>query len=154
MTGSAIDSSSTSYTLAQHSPNNHKQFLLDLTAASMSSDANPFVSDTASPSGSPTNSASPSATPSSGASDSGGVVEVGYSAMMIADYQKAHGIIMGVTAVLLFPLGAIFMRALGGVWTHAAFQIFSLVALIVGFGLGVRLGHITDLVSYSPSNIY
>lgn len=61
-------------------------------------------------------------------------------------YQKAHGVIMSVVILLLFPLGAIFMRIGGGMMGHASLQLGSLVALLVGFGLGIKLGNLKGLV--------
>ena len=53
---------------------------------------------------------------------------------------------MGVTVVLLFPLGATYMRLFGNAQMHALLQIFSLVSLLCGFGVGVRLAQMTDYV--------
>lgn len=162
-TGSAINSASLSYTIAQHSTSNYRQFDFDLTQASISSDANPFVSSSSttgsSSSGTATGS-SPSSTASSGSSSgdnsgdnsgSSGAKVVGTSFTKIANYDKAHGIIMGVTVVLLFPLGAIFMRMGTSSWMHGAWQLVSLVALLVGFGLGIRLKDLRNYVG-APSS--
>jgi len=51
---------------------------------------------------------------------------------------------MGVTIVFLFPMGAIFMRLVGWPIMHAVLQIFALCLLIVGFGLGIKLGQFRD----------
>jgi len=51
---------------------------------------------------------------------------------------------MAVTVVLLFPLGASYMRLFGGPMVHAGLQIFSLIALLCGFGLGIKLAKLTD----------
>ena len=56
---------------------------------------------------------------------------------------------MGLTILVLFPLGAIAMVLFGKWWIHAAFQIFSLVMLTVGFGLGIRLAKLNDNVGHS-----
>jgi len=53
---------------------------------------------------------------------------------------------MGVTVVLLFPLGAIFQRLVGTALLHGAIQVLALALLIVGFGLGVKLGQLRDLL--------
>jgi hypothetical protein len=57
---------------------------------------------------------------------------------------------MGITVVLLFPLGATYMRLFGSAQTHALLQIFSLCALLCGFGLGIKLATLTDYV-HAPS---
>ncbi len=39
----------------------------------------------------------------------------------------------------------------GGIWLHGAWQLLSLVCLVVGFGLGVHLAKLTSLVSLISS---
>ena len=58
--------------------------------------------------------------------------------------DKVHGIIMGVTVVLIFPLGAMSWKLLNRVfsprsllWIHVGCQVVGLALLITGFGLGV-----------------
>lgn len=66
------------------------------------------------------------------------------------DLAKAHGTVMGVTFVIVFPLGAVLMRVAkfkGAVWVHAAVQLLGWALMIAGLGLGVRLGKIVDYVS-------
>ena len=58
---------------------------------------------------------------------------------------------MGVTVVLLFPIGALFMRLVGNAMLHAVLQVFSLLALIVGFGLGVKLAKLKFYVRLPPT---
>ena len=56
--------------------------------------------------------------------------------------RKAHGIIMGIAFVLVYPLGAILIRLLsfsGLVWVHAATQIFAYMLALTGLGLGVYI---------------
>ncbi|KAK0114846.1 hypothetical protein ONS96_013328 [Cadophora gregata f. sp. sojae] len=164
--GSAIDSTSTSATLRQHSGNNRVEAQVDLSKASISSDSNPFVS-ASTPAGSPNSGSSSSPTTaasgsnptsSSGSgsgnnnggnnngnsnSNNGGVTfGSGSDFQAITDYQKAHGIVMGVVVVLLFPFGAMFVRLGGSGIVHGVLQVLSLCALLVGLGLGVKL---TDL---------
>ncbi|KAA8567488.1 hypothetical protein EYC84_010497 [Monilinia fructicola] len=144
--GSPIDSSSTSYTINQHGDDSYRQFTYNLTTASIDSDENPFLSVVASSSRSGSSSTSSAAQqPSSGSgynpgNGSGeGSQEYGTSTSTINAYNVAHGTITGITMVILFPLGAISMVLFGKWWIHAVFQIFSLVMLIVGFGLGLKL---------------
>jgi len=138
--GSAIDSTSDSYVLNQHSLNNHESFTFDLTAATISSDTNPFISASSASPTSPTSGTASGSIPAETGSSSSGSSTI--SQTNVFDYDKAHGIIMGVTVVLLFPIGALFMRLVGNAMLHAVLQIFSLLALIVGFGLGVKLAHL------------
>jgi len=73
-------------------------------------------------------------------------VVIGPSPQTVIKYEQAHGIIMGTTVVLLFPFGAMYMRLGGGAWMHGALQIFSLCALISGFGLGIKLAQFRGYV--------
>lgn len=53
----------------------------------------------------------------------------------------AHGWCMGVAFAILFPVGAMLLRLLGGrtrhvAWIHGCWQLFSLSLAIAGAGLG------------------
>lgn len=58
---------------------------------------------------------------------------------------------MGLVVTLLFPLGAIVMRVGGNMNAHRVVQMISLVALIVGFGLGIKLAQMRDYVGLPVS---
>jgi len=190
-TGSAIDSTSTSATIRQHSGNNRVEAQVDLSQASIASDANPFLSSstpsdsTGSGSSSPTTASSSKPTTGSGSNGYGhggfgpgsnddddddddddadddfrggngngnsGVTFGGSSSFQtITDYQKAHGIVMGIVVVLLFPFGAMFMRMGGSGIVHGILQVLSLCALLVGLGLGVKLADLRNMVRGSFS---
>merc|ERR1712225_68237 len=148
-TGSAIDSTSTSATIRQHSGNNRVEAQVDLSQASIASDANPFLSSS---SPSPTTASSSKPTTGSGSNGGGngngnsGVTFGGSSSFQtITDYQKAHGIVMGIVVVLLFPFGAMFMRMGGSGIVHGILQVLSLCALLVGLGLGVKLADLRNM---------
>ncbi|TGO19161.1 hypothetical protein BTUL_0005g00070 [Botrytis tulipae] len=128
--GSALDTTDTSTSIKQHSGSNHKSFTFDLSQAQLESDTNPFTSTSASTTTSSGNSTDSSS--SSSSSSSSGLSPV-------QSYDMAHGIIMGITVVLLFPLGALSMRVFGRPWLHAILQILSFSFLIVGLGLGIKL---------------
>jgi len=155
MSGNPLDTKSFTATIRQHSGNAYRQLTLDLSTASLASDTNPFISSSSTPSSS-TSSSSPKSSDdgdnndddSQGEGEGSGATVTGSGDDKLETYQKAHGIVMGLTVVLLFPLGAVFMRLGGGIWGHAALQSVSLIALIVGFGLGVKLAKIDDSVSY------
>jgi hypothetical protein len=55
---------------------------------------------------------------------------------------------MAVIVVLLFPIGALAMRAGGNINVHRAIQMVSLLGMIVGLGLGVKLGLLMDYVRF------
>lgn len=157
--GSALNSASTSATIAQHGANSMRQFTFDLTSAVLSTDSNPFVSSTSSTGTGTASGSSPTSTGESGgdgsSGDSGssgnsGATVVGPSFKVITDYETAHGVIMGATMVLFLPLGAVFMRLGASVYLHGAWQIFALWAMLCGFGLGIKLAQMRNLVSTVP----
>lgn len=162
--GSAVNSQSLTYTLAQHGPDSMRQLDLDLSSASLSTDSNPFVSSstTSSPSGTGSSSGSSATSGSSGSSSgssggsggSSGVTVVGTSGKVIMDYQTAHGVIMGATMVLLLPLGAMFMRLGASAYLHGAWQLFALCAMLCGFGLGIRLAQMRSLLYNTTHTIF
>jgi hypothetical protein len=60
------------------------------------------------------------------------------------DLLKAHGIILPVAFVLMFPIGAIAIRMLsfpGLVWVHAGWMVLSWLLAIAGMGLGIWLAN-------------
>ena len=62
----------------------------------------------------------------------------------------AHGVLMGLTFALMFPLGASIMHIFkfkGFVWFHAGWQIFTYILAFVGFGIGIWVAVKTDQVS-------
>ncbi|KAF7852711.1 hypothetical protein EAF04_010905 [Stromatinia cepivora] len=136
--GFPIDSTSTSYTINQHGDDSYRQFTYNLTTAVIDSDGNPFLSSATA--------ASPSASRSDSPAVGGGEGSEEYrtSTLAINAYNIAHGTIMSITIIVLFPLGAISMAVFGKWWIHAAFQVFSMAMLIVGFGLGVKLAMFKD----------
>jgi hypothetical protein len=138
-----------------------RQFTFDLTSAVLSTDSNPFVSSSTSAStgtgtatgSSPTStgeSGNDGSSGDSGSSGNNGVTVVGTSFKVITDYETAHGVIMGATMVLLLPLGAMFMRLGASVYLHGAWQIFALCAMLCGFGLGIKLAQMRNLVRTFP----
>jgi hypothetical protein len=62
---------------------------------------------------------------------------------MSADYdqvQHAHGVLMGLSFAVLFPLGATLLRLLKFpqvVWLHTLWQVFTTTLVIAGFGTGI-----------------
>ncbi|TAQ83604.1 hypothetical protein B7494_g8072 [Chlorociboria aeruginascens] len=143
--GDALDSTSTSFTITQHDIDNTRQFTFDLSQASISSDSNPFISAATT--------SSVSAPAASVSSFSSSTTESGDDDMTV-DYEKAHGIIMGVTVVLLFPMGAMFMRVVGHPWLHGILQLFSLCMLFAGFGIGIKLAKITSNLYNNTHTIF
>jgi hypothetical protein len=59
---------------------------------------------------------------------------------------KAHGIIMPVAFVLMFPIGAIAIRTLsfpGLIWVHAGWMVLTYLLAIAGMALGIWLANTT-----------
>ncbi|KAH7131462.1 integral membrane protein [Dactylonectria estremocensis] len=66
---------------------------------------------------------------------------------LVPKYAKLHGAEMGLAFVIIFPLGALFIRILkfkGSVWAHVACQLVGWVLMLAGLGTGIRLGNIID----------
>ncbi|KAK8131255.1 iron reductase domain protein [Apiospora sp. TS-2023a] len=121
----------------------------DLTQATISSDANPFINaqqggGSSGGGGSGFGSGGSSGAPGSsgpGVIPSGGGFQS--ARQEITRLQRAHGIIMALVFVILYPVGSILMPLLGKWMFHAAFQFFNFVLMWVGFGLGYVLSQKT-----------
>lgn len=162
--GPAISSNDLSTTLHQHT--NQGSFTLDLTKAQGGNSADPFVntavtataaggsSPTAaaaaqSPSGSSNSSSGDSSGGASGDSSGGSSGGGGQDPPGRHQALLAHGALMGVAFVALFPLGAIAVRVLsfrGLIWFHAATQIFAYTLALAGMGLGVWIATKPDYI--------
>jgi len=140
----SLTSTDESFTLPMHDVDTMFQFTFDLTKATISSDSNPFVSGSgSSSSGGLSNGSSPVGSGGNGGSSFGGIPS---DIELIPTFQKAHGILMGTSILLLFPIGAVFMRVVGSPLLHGIVQVLSLCVLIAGFGLGLRMAHILDIL--------
>lgn len=141
--GSSLSSTSKSATITQHDDTD--RFSIDLTKATISTDSNPFVStntggnsgngnSTGSDTGSGSGSDSNSGSSGSGSSGSGVTVVSGKPSAAIL---TAHGLIMALVFVVLYPLGSLLMPLLGNWKVHGSFQIFVWCLMWAGFGLGI-----------------
>jgi hypothetical protein len=128
--GPPLNSQSQSEIITQH--DNTALYTLNLAEAQLANYSNPFLSSNSSQTGS-----------TSG--NSGAAISY---VNPITTFEMAHGPIMAATMVILLPMGGIIMRVFGAVWLHAAIQLFSLAAIVAGFGLGIHLAQISGLVSY------
>ncbi|KLJ08563.1 hypothetical protein EMPG_15991 [Blastomyces silverae] len=66
---------------------------------------------------------------------------------LVPQFAKAHGVVMSIAFVIIFPLGALFVRTQkikGGVWIHAACQLIGWILTIAGLATGIRVGKILD----------
>ncbi|KAI9846772.1 MAG: hypothetical protein M1837_003621 [Sclerophora amabilis] len=121
--GDPLQSDDQSAEIERHDENGEITF--DLTRAAGGSSMNPF--EDAAPA-----TATASSGPSQGQSSS--------PSMMRRNVVIAHGVLMALAFVLLFPLGALTIRILRSrrlVWIHGGAQLFAFSIAIAGFGMGV-----------------
>jgi uncharacterized membrane protein YgcG len=139
-------------------------FQLDLTKAVISDDSNPYSGGggsggSNSSSGGSGNSGSGSSSGGSGnggssgsgsGSSSGGVVviESGTTQPMLI---VAHGFIMAITILVLYPLGSLLMPLFGKWYIHSTWQLFAYCLMWTGFGLGITCAKQLGIVSFPPS---
>lgn len=147
--GSSLATTSKSASISQH--DDHDQFQLDLTQATVSSDSNPFLeADTEDPG---SGSGGGSTGGGGGGSDDPGVVAgpgnpfapgVGRTRRNAA--LVAHSVIMTATFAALYPLGAMLMPLTGSWIAHAIWQTVAFVMMWVGFGIGMRVAQDRNMV--------
>ncbi|KAI0871275.1 iron reductase domain protein [Hypoxylon argillaceum] len=140
--GSSLNSKSLTATISMH--DSHNQFTFDLTKATLADDTNPFVAASSGGSGSGTTTTSPGSSSTSG-SDSGSSSGSSLPAWVreIPTLESAHGILMSIVMVILYPLGSILMPLFGSWVLHAVWQIGSFLAMWAAFALGVVLAQRT-----------
>ena len=132
--GDPIDNTSPSATISEHDV--HTTLKVNLGGASIASNSNPFLSDSASK-----GSSSGAISSSDSGSDSG---DDGDDSNTL---PYAHGIIMTVVFVFAYPVGAMFMPAIGKWWFHASWQMLAFLAMWAGFGIGYIASRNQDIVS-------
>lgn len=115
-TGGSFSSASTSASIDQHDATT--SFDLDLSQASVQTDSNPFLGVAT-------------------GGNTGGFSNVN-NATTSANILLAHGVIMALLFVLMFPIASMLMPILGKWKAHGGFQMFNWLFMWVGFGLGVQ----------------
>lgn len=68
---------------------------------------------------------------------------------LVPGLARAHGILMGLSFAVFFPLGALLLRAIKGKWAvraHVACQMLGWICMLAGLGTGIRLASIIDYV--------
>ena len=101
-------------------------FQLNLAEATGGNSLNPFAAQTASPA----------------EVSSGGSSDIENEIKKVRRVKIAHGTIMGLAFVIVYPLGAILIRLLsfsGLIWVHAVTQGFAYILALTGLGLGVYI---------------
>lgn len=151
--GSALDTTDKGASISQH--DNTDGWTVNLQSATVSTDSNPFVSasssggDSSSSGGSSSDSGSSSGSSGSntgsGTSSSGISGSAGPSRESTNMLITAHGAIMAITFIAMYPLGSILMPLLGKWVIHAAWQMVSFILMWIGFGLGVVSAQRTNI---------
>lgn len=108
---------------------NHASWQFDLTRAAIATNANPYVAASTGPGAGNGVSTGPAA----GSGE--GVTQVQNSSNT-AQLMMAHGVIMALVMVFLYPLGSLLMPLLGNWMVHGGLQMISFLLMWTGFGLG------------------
>ncbi len=152
-TGQPLNSQDRSARIDYH--DDHAIFQIDLRQASVSSDSNPFTSTDggSSPGGNNTN--------SDGSGNGGGNIVSGgggSGAAVSSTLLYAHGILMMIVWVILYPAGALLMPFIGKWIFHATFQTIAFLGMWAGLGLGYiianRLGIVSCNATYFPGGLF
>ncbi|KAJ3568855.1 hypothetical protein NPX13_g6278 [Xylaria arbuscula] len=131
--GNALDSSSAEAEISYH--DSHDQFTFNLARATITNDENPFVGTSE---GGNDQGNEPSGGDNSGSGSSS-------SASEIPKLASAHGLIMSIVMVVLYPIGSVLMPLFGSWVLHAAWQIGSFLVMWAGFALGIILSQRTGI---------
>jgi hypothetical protein len=143
--GNSLATTSTSARLTQH--DDTVVFEFDLTKAVLPADSNPFVAAAVTAPAGGDNSGSGSNSTGQGSAGDGDGVTVVATAATSTSVLVAHGVIMAIVFVILYPLGALLMPVLGRWWAHAAFQAVAWLLMWAAFGLGIKYAKVLNIVS-------
>ncbi|EEY18777.1 conserved hypothetical protein [Verticillium alfalfae VaMs.102] len=130
--GSAISSTNLNAPISQH--DSETSFGLDLTQATVAEDTNPFAGSAAPTTGGNTGN-------SNTGGNTGGITAPASSGLAGPNVLLAHGVIMTIVFVAMYPIGSILMPMLGKWLIHAGWQIIAFMLMWAGFGLGVVYGN-------------
>ncbi|KAM0511322.1 hypothetical protein ACHAPE_009988 [Trichoderma viride] len=137
--GDSLDSTNPSAIITQH--DSMTLFQVNLGKASISSDSNPFTGSSASSSGSGSNPGSSSSgdgdSDGDGDGNGGAVSGVSGGSTPSQTLPTAHGVIMSIVFVILYPLGSSLMPLIGKWYIHASWQTIAFLLMWAGFGIGV-----------------
>lgn len=152
--GSPINDNSQSTNLQQHS--DVSDFTLDLTQARGGSSLNPFSTSSSNNSSSSGTASTTANSGSSTAVDDSSSTGRSEGSSSSSSATTAHGAILGLAFLILFPMGAFLVRLSsfrGTVWLHAGMQIFAYILALVGLGLGIYIAtDPIDIVSPTPQS--
>lgn len=117
--GNALNSADPAEVITIH--DGEAELQIDFAEATVASESNPF--------GNSTDTGTVQNDPETGTTEGGSGTD--YDSILLA-----HGVIMTIVFVGLYPLGAIVMPLLGNWLVHAAFQIIAFLLMWAGFALG------------------
>lgn len=132
-TGDPMDTTSTEAQITVHDMVNI--FQVDFSEATVSEDSNPFLSDDTTSDDS-----------SNDSGDEGSAVQES-SGDNSATIELAHGVVMTIAFVGLYPLGSSLMILLGKWYIHAAWQAVAYLLMWAGFALGYWYANNDNMVS-------
>jgi hypothetical protein len=157
--GDSLDSTNPAAIITQH--DSMTLFQVNLGKASISSDSNPFTGSSASSSGS--NSGSNPGSSSSGDDGDGdgddngngsAVSGVSGGSTPSQTLPTAHGVIMSIVFVILYPLGSSLMPLIGKWYIHASWQTIAFLLMWAGFGIGVFIARQDGIVSFPATTLF
>ncbi|TFB05475.1 hypothetical protein CCMA1212_002725 [Trichoderma ghanense] len=132
--GDSLDSTNPAAVITQH--DSMSQFQVNLAQASISSDTNPFVGSS-SDSSSSGGSSSGDDGDSDGDGDGDGAVSGVTGGSSDQTLASAHGVLMSVIFVIMYPLGSSLMPLIGKWYIHASWQTIAFLGMWAGLGIGV-----------------
>lgn len=132
--GTSLDSTDPEESISQH--DSHSAFSVDLSQALISLDANPFVETDVDG-----NESSDGASPPP---QTGGVTE--QDSNPNNDLILAHGVILTIVFVAVYPAGSLLMPLIGRWYIHASWQMIGFSAMWAGFGIGYVVSRRLDIV--------
>lgn len=131
--GASLDSTDPSESISQH--DSHSTFSVNLAQALIQSDANPFVATDGDG-----DEDSDGATPPP---DNSGVTE--QDSNPNRNLILAHGVILTIVFVAVYPLGSLLMPLLGKWYIHAGWQMIGFLSMWAGFGIGYVASRRADI---------
>ncbi|KFA47806.1 hypothetical protein S40293_09057 [Stachybotrys chartarum IBT 40293] len=132
--GASLDSTDPNESIAVH--DSHSTFSVNLAQALIPLDANPFTDMNDDGNG---NSDGPAPPP-----DLGAVTE--QDSNPSNNLILAHGVILTIVFVVVYPVGSLLMPMLGRWYIHASWQMIGFSAMWAGFGIGYVVSRRLDIV--------
>ncbi|KAI1755118.1 iron reductase domain protein [Xylaria castorea] len=140
--GSPLNSKDLAASITRHDA--HDRLTFDLTKSTVTDDTNPFVETGNSGSTTPpSNSSSGSGSDTDSGSGSNSALPAWVRE--IPTLKSAHGILMSIVMVVLYPIGSILMPLFCNWVLHAVWQMIAFIAMWAAFALGIILSQRTGI---------